>query len=177
MGGMDTLRQYIDHSHFVSITPYNMNKQAYQARKESAANHKMNQKERCSSMSDQQHDSLAEICTLRHNLHCSDGVGIFTGEGGEDKMISTINELISDFDQNYRITEFTEDDLTDVDWYDIFDEEDKSNYNYEFQEYRDHAIRLILNKIEKINTEIEKFLKKIDKEHHTEYCPSGFTRV
>lgn len=149
----------------------------YERKNEWAAN-RMEQNKNIDTLTEQQHDALAWLCSIRHTIHTNQKSMFISNsvdfdlwkyiDGVDDNTIKEKLESVglpnnlswdalfvpSDYDYNMRFNE------------------DKSWYN----DY-DAAYEIHIDFLEKVNTDIENYLRNIDKEHGTNYAPSGHTRL
>lgn len=160
-------------------------KKELERRKEWAAYHHNKMKEEHDSLTDEQHDALSELCSLRHTIHTA-SEKLFSTESQEwealekflpdepDNIFDKFREvgipldfspidpvtLPNSDDYYYVLTETEKEEWEEKGGYDAWREE--SGVFDEFSE-----------RMEELNENIEKFLRKIDAEHGTKYAPSG----
>lgn len=150
-------------------------KEVYE-RKAAYAERKMEENSLIESLTREQHEALAELCRIRHEIHSSPKVFfsyesrvwdyIDDGVGGgviNNKLASVGLETIP-FDKD------PVDYPTDYDW---------DNFELWDGKYDalDDALTEIYALVAEINTKIEGYLKKIDETYETKYCPTGLSRV
>jgi len=149
-----------------------MEKEEYE-RREMAAQRRMKEQKEITTLSEEQHDLISEICAIRHKLHVF-GKKYYYLENGD-------NDTFSDFFENInfrlieldlppiegipRIDEFP----NDCDRYngviDNTDEDEEENYN-EF-----------LSMMDDVNNNVEEWLHHIDRIYDTSYAPTGAYRI
>lgn len=162
-----------------------LNKEAY-ARKKEYAVAKMERNVKITSLSEEQHDALRELCSFRHNLHCN-WEDVFYSESLNAAEIEREISIWSDYEDHddntircriynlFGIYPFNRKDYATEDA--IAPEDDNTeDYMYSADE-REAAIEQAYRCFNEINTEIESFLRGIDEQNGTEYCPSGFSRI
>lgn len=174
-------------------------KQVYEGKREWAARRMMANAE-IETLTAEQHEVLEWLCTVRHELHIntdsvwdenSDALKPFDNSYGECEVNQRLKEVglkpielqfdylscptVSDFDC------LSSDEQAE--W-----EEKADQYNEEHPDGWYHS-RISLWKeesweyedfkkdMERINTNVENYLKEIDDTHGTSYCPSGYTRL
>lgn len=133
----------------------------------------------------EQHDALQYVCSARHELHVGHDA-MFNGESAEyrelwsyltEDDVSSINTQL-EFAGLKKI-EGIDLDLAECpsneDWY-LFDDDEKAEYDG-YDDWYEKAYYELANILEKVNRKIENYLREIDKEHGTNYCPSGFQRT
>ena len=172
-----------------------LTKEAYEG-KEEWARKRMEKNKEITTLTEEQHDALAEICRLRHKGHCAEEKVLFCSQYPEHtffwSLIDTenetnpIKELIKennlpewnwkcdgvDYPTDFDIYEIKEVSVDGKD-YEITDEmSDEEKYRIE-----EECLLCLGNLQYEWNRSIEKYLRKIDEEHGTNYCPSGATRV
>jgi hypothetical protein len=117
-----------------------------------------------SSLTEEQHYASSEICSIRHELHSNQESIYKTGSSNFSKFNNYLD---------YKIKEILDEVglKNNLSWnVDILptDYEDDSNYEDDIQE--------IYCFMEKVNREIESFLRSVDNMYGTEYCPTGKLR-
>ena len=155
-----------------------LNKEEYSRRNENAAR-RMAANSKISTLTQDQNNALANICKARHELHLnienvikSDlfnykqnivNANVLINESGVDPMdfVGTDNSDFIDIDSIEEAKEFDEVDIDDEDYQDWYD----STYNRIHQE------------LEKLNKDIEEYLKQIDVKYLTNYAPTGSQRI
>lgn len=141
--------------------------------KQLAAEKRMEENRKVSTLTEEQHNALAEICRIRHELHCNHET-LFNEEAANCVLYneySTINEILTKASLE-KISELPdiEDIISTLD-YDI----DSEGLNLE--EWWDKYYPVACEQWEEINRKIENYLAIIDKKHGTNYAPSGATRL
>lgn len=148
-------------------------KEIYERKKEWAARRMADNKE-IETLTEEQHELLERLCTFRHDLHTNWDSAFCSGSGDYDKYANEIcvhcvgmeNDLYTEVKEAFGKAPFTPIDYPDDYCYDVLGYES-------VEEAREEAYKLF----EQVNEEIEAFLYSIDKEHGTDYCPSGYTRI
>lgn len=155
--------------------------------KERYASNLMKANKEIESLTEEQHDALAEVCRIRHYLHSYNVEKLYTGEYMdeffgyiENDNQQTINDILEAAGLEV-IDELNNIDIesieTEADWDYVLDDEDKEAYDNDSDNYRDHCIEIYADIKNQINNAIETYLLGIDKEHGTQYCPTGFARL
>ena len=117
-------------------------------------------------------DSILRIVSIRHDIHSGSRSSLFNTESSDfDSKWKMINELQEFVCENV-LDEFNS--PLDSDWsMGLVDEEDFDSY----QDFSEKSILEISNKIEKLNTLVEKKLQEIDLKFSTSWTPSGASRI
>jgi hypothetical protein len=117
-------------------------------------------------------DSILRIVSIRHDIHSGSRSSLFNTESSDfDSKWKMINEL-QEFVSESILDEFNS--PLDTDWsMGLVDEEDFDSY----QDFSEKSILEISNKIEKLNTLVEKKLQEIDLKFSTSWTPSGASRI
>lgn len=150
-----------------------VSKEGYERKAEYAAR-RMEENKKIKSLTEEEHDMLAELCSLRHKIHTS--IERLWVEDTEHlleqlfefnpgtlpplKLSMDIADIPSENDY-YGNVYGDKDDYEDyIDWFE---------HSEHYEEYCD-----VMNTI---NNEIESYLHEIDMKHGTNYCPTGMTRL
>jgi hypothetical protein len=117
-------------------------------------------------------DSILRIVSIRHDLHSGSRSSLFNTESSDfDSKWEQINEL-QEFVSETVLDEFNS--PLDSDWsMGLVDTDEFES----FDDFSQRSIVEISNKIEKLNTLVEKKLQEIDKEFGTSWTPSGASRI
>ena len=144
-----------------------ISRDGYDRKREYAAR-KMEENMLIGTLTETQHDALAWLCSLRHEMHTNQH-HLFLSETAEYSEIWTKYDAI-----NGKLTDCGLDTIELPDGTDIpcdFDCDDDSDFDYE--ETYGEFVKIM----EDINNRIEAYLHDIDKKHGTDYCPTGKSRV
>lgn len=131
-------------------------------------------------LTEEQVEGLMRIAELRHRLHSMSELSIFnSGSQDSDTFADAIDHTIADIADEYDLPRFhtsinVVDIPSDFDYFEVDDEGYGSLQEY--IEDSGHFDELCEIK-EKFNTEIEDYLKAIDNEYGTSFCPTGATRI
>ena len=125
-------------------------------------------------LTEEQHDALAELCRIRHNIHTS-AESFFNAESADHNELW--NYIYSDTDQyGYINTLLVNNNLPtinfDINALDYCTTSDYSDMGLSY----DEALEEVCNMVEAVNEKIENYLRQIDKEHGTHYAPTGHAR-
>lgn len=151
-----------------------LSKEAYDRKREWAARKHERQKA-ITSLTEEQHDALAEICGIRHELHTHQEALFYTGSADHSRLWDNfpneasegyINELLESV--GLETIHFP---VTQIDFPDDYtwDEDGFDSWEAAYEKAMDMA--------EQLNDAIEAYLSNIDAQHGTEYAPSGATRI
>jgi len=171
-----------------------INKEGYERKREWAANRMAANKE-INTLTEEQHDALANLASFRHELHTNQKSLFNTGSANYDnfwKMIwdgeanefSELNEKLNEVGlpllPRYSPLELSNDmDFNDVEIIDgdIIYEVGIDSENERWQDKYDYAYSEVIDYAEKINTDIENYLSEIDEKYDTNYTPTGASRL
>lgn len=126
-------------------------------------------------LTEEQCDALERLCKIRHEIHCAGADVMFNAEHGSynemwDYLDYGINELLSDANLPTISFGFDREELPDSLTYDIpgiWDED----MTY------DKAYYMVAEVVSESNSIIESYLREIDRQYGTSYCPTGFARL
>lgn len=140
-------------------------------RKKAYSNRRMKENSEIDTLTEEEHDLLAELCTMRHEMHsCGESMYI---------EINDLNKYFTDLEIKIK-DEILNVDCTDMEFYDgfLFDMEEESVEidSDEYEERYKDSIELYYEQKGNLNDEIERFLKKIDEKYQTNYCPTRIAR-
>ena len=146
-------------------------KEQYQRHAENA--HRRNQENKeITTLSEEQHDALAALCAFRHELHTNQKSLFNTESSNHSDYIRSLDGGIMD--------SLDEVGLPNSLTFDIFSFESDSEYDEDidgnYDEWYEKSIAGVFSFVEKVNSEIESYLREIDKIHGTSYCPTGALR-
>ena len=149
----------------------------------------MNENAEVDTLSEEEHDILRQLAGYRHELHTS----------WDDIFNSETNDILDEFmefvEENNLPINFDYDDLiTDLDYFELLDNEEKEAYEKQAEEFnkenpdstfymnayemwkKDGNYEAFVEQMEDLNKQIEGYLSKIDEEHGTHYAPTGIAR-
>jgi hypothetical protein len=150
-----------------------LNKAQYDYRRESAAK-KMREQRSITSLTEEQHEALSDVCRIRHELHCSMEDRFYTGSCNfsahwhycNNDYDSSIYAILKNVGLENNLFWNNEEIPNDMDWED-----------YEEWDCWEDAYQACYDFCGNINKEIEQYLRNVDKKHGTEYAPSGSLRI
>lgn len=146
----------------------------YEKRELNAAR-RMEQNAENENLTPAQHDVLATICRMRHELHTNKRAVFYS----ESSKYSELREFISEVNDMFADNGFGDLDVSiDVD--DIpsdADYEFEEDYEGTYADWEEEKYTECADMIEDLNNSIERKLAEIDKETGTNYCPTGATRL
>lgn len=161
-----------------------LKKEQYDRRSANAALH-MEEQKNIETLTEEQHELLALICAMRHELHCISPEKFYYTEGaGYEELTDMVTDFCGD-EKNFKNlikeveieydTTIIEDIMTDFE-NGGGDRDDEWGQEVN-EEYRNNCIEGYGKLISKMNTAIEEYLRYIDSEYGTEYCPTGALRI
>jgi hypothetical protein len=164
-----------------------LSEEQYTYRRESAARHLTECAEN-PNLTENQHATMADICDARHWLHCESGETLYCTEGpdytkavaliftdgdGEVDGVKSFQKMIKESKIGYDTGVFNglSDELNDIPRdCDVCGEDTEGSGSSE------ESIERFDDILAKVNAEVEKFLRYVDNEYGTDYCPSGANR-
>ena len=163
-----------------------LNQKQYEQRAISAAK-RMAENAKNNSLTLEQHEVIASLCSYRHNLHSSMDRICQNDENGYKNELIRINSLLKEVGltpMDFCGVNVGEDyiDIDDMREAIFFAKEDgtyidEDEYPQEYQDWYDDTYDTIMQKLEDLNANIENYLSEIDKKHNTSYCPTGALRI
>lgn len=141
----------------------------------------MYQQRSVDTLTEEQHGVLAELCTIRHEIHSCESSVFYNSEASKH------SEYTSYLNTSYetKLSDMLEEvSLPPLDWHCDFEnvttDIDEQWEDFETDEERDEfeaeAEFEIANIIQKWNATIEDYLRAIDEEYGANYCPTGALR-
>lgn len=147
-----------------------ISKEGYRGKLEWAAK-RMEQNKKIETLTEEQHDLLAELCAFRHDLHHNWDSAWNEESQNFDKYADNISvyNVKDGLPEKIKVSlgkaPFKRIDYPTASTYDLDD--------LTYEEGFDQACDLFIQ----VNEHIEEFLREIDREHGTDYAPSGATRL
>lgn len=155
-----------------------LNKKQYDYRRESAAK-RMQENKEIDTLTEDQHDILSELCKIRHKIHSDKKNVIISDDENYKAKLIRINIKLMELELPYM--EFIpcgEGDYIDIDTIDgLYEYDEVPEDDEERKEWYDNNYWRISEELEKLNSQIEKYLKGIDEKYNTNYCPTGNLRM
>ena len=151
-----------------------LSKEAYDRKREWAA--RKHKKQKCvTALSEEQHEVLAELCRIRHELHCNKDAFFITGRADYRSTRAYFPNEIGDGRINEDLASVG---LPIIRWsHSFLDFPDDNAWQEGGYEDWDEAYEAARDMAEDLNSNIEDYLRNIDEEYGTEYAPSGATRI
>lgn len=155
----------------------------------------MDNNEKCTTLTEEQHAVLRELCGWRHRLHCirfdncpeeCEEINIFWNDGtfpnrlAEDIENAGLPELEMVFNELVPLPD---------DYFNVLDDSDREEWKEKARKESpcENGVHMWLmfsdeakefnELVEKQNTIVENYLEEIDKKHGTKYKPTGKTRL
>lgn len=152
-----------------------VNKDGYERKREWAAKRQAEQKENCTTLTEEQHDVIAWLCGVRHFIHTNMDRYYFSESSEHDTIIDYFYS-----DNNGINAKLSKVGLPPIKWeIDIMDTISDFDFYEGLTEYKesDDAYEAAYKQISKLHEQIEDYLREIDRQHKTQYAPSGATRI
>lgn len=145
-----------------------LTKEQYRRRNENAANRMIKNAEN-TSLTEEQHYAISNLCTARHELHSNKRHAIIEDYKGLKRAIVSANRAI--LESGIEPMNFVPTDSSDY-----IDIDSLNELDYEEEEYNSEYER-ISGELELLNNKIEKYLFEIDSKYNTNYAPTGAQRI
>ncbi len=150
-----------------------LSKQQYERRNENAAI-RMEQNAKAQTLNTGQHEALSWLCKVRHDIHTNQKAIFCVESGDHSKLSRYIDSEIKEKLREVGLKNSLSWNMLDVPDDHFYDKpEDEGGFNLDYDTAYETCIRFL----EKVNTDIEKYLRSIDEIHGTSYCPTGLTRL
>lgn len=155
-----------------------LNKEQYARRSENAAK-RMEANAAIPTLSEEQHEALANLCNARHNLHCDMEAAAKTNENGLLQEIQEANIYL----HNAKLPPIPgigtdDDDFIDIDSIsELIEIENRDTSSDDHEKWVYEKLEAICDQLEELNTTIEKYLASIDQKYGTSYAPTGALRI
>ena len=151
-----------------------ISKEGYEA-KARYAQKRMEENAQIKTLSEEQHNVLSWLCKVRHIIHTNQKSFFVTESTISGEIYKYIDEEINYKLESCKLPKIQWsvdgfDLVTDFDYYEL-DEEERTTETY------NELLGQCIDQLELINSDIEKYLKTIDNEHKTSYCPTGVSRL
>lgn len=164
-----------------------VNKEGYERKAEWAARRNAKNAE-IETLTPEQHEALAEVCRMRHEIHIGHKAMFVTESANYDKLWSylpnwegsgKINEVLSETGlAKIELPDLTMSAPNDNIWCEAMEDDDRAEYDDDIDRWiAEYAEPTLEDMLDKVNNQIEDYLRNIDKEHGTSYCPTGATRI
>lgn len=153
-------------------------KEIYEGKREWAAR-RMEKNKMVDTLTEEQHEALAWLAEVRHKIHTNQKSMFLSQSSDYNELWSHIDDIDEDKSIYWKLTNVGL--KNDLSW-DVSNIPNDYDYNlpqeeggYGIESY-DEAFEILIEFLEKVNSDIEVYLTKIDEEHGTNYAPSGYTR-
>ncbi len=131
------------------------------------------------SLTEEQHDVLTELASIRHDFHVKMDDITKTDSGGIKKKLIKVNiELKQSGLDPIKSIPTSAEDYIDIDTIDeLYEFDDVPEDDDERNEWYDDNYHRIYSELGELHNDIENYLLEIDKKHGTNYSPGGHTRI
>lgn len=155
-----------------------LSQQQYAQRNENAAR-KMSKNSEIESLTPEQHEALSNLCTVRHEFHCDLDHVVWSDDRKNKKKLVEANIALAESGLSAMSFIPTHpEDYIDIDTIDeLYEIEDVPEDDNEREEWRSDNYYRIMGELSELHNKIEDYLRNIDSEHGTQYCPTGALRV
>jgi len=148
-----------------------LTQEQYQKRKENAIQ-RQEENKKIETLTEEQHDALAELCSIRHEVHSATKSMYYTESSTYSELWSRLEEIYDHIKElkigDLKLRPFEQFPCDNDRTYGIIDDTDEAE---------EKNIVEFFDMMNDLNNEIEEFLRKIDKQHGTNYAPSGALRL
>ena len=153
-----------------------LSKEAYE-RKAAWAERRARINKENESLTEEQHDTLAWLCEIRHEMHCNQDSFYYSEYPKHNQFWNYINDEASEEGEiQHALSEVS---LPELNWSFDPDDCDTDSICCELDftdEEKEEARKHCLEVASQVNDDIERYLRQIDKQYGTDYAPSGATR-
>lgn len=151
-----------------------LSKEAYE-RKQAYADRRMRENREIETLTEEQHDVLSWLCSIRHKIHSMNTEHLFCSQSSDYDNWRYIDTFYYD---NEIMTELNSVNLPKWEWnFDSSSVTTDADEDINIDEVWNDAIYEISGIIERWNESIEDYLRKIDEQYGTSYCPTGRSRI
>jgi len=158
-----------------------LSKDTYEGKKR-AAERRMTENAKATTLTPEQHDALSWLCTIRHQMH-GNQEAFFLEESSDHSIFwgyidSGINERLTSVGLSEITLKYSviDDYVTDGTVISDLDDEDEEDDEIR-QDRMSEALAGVVCLAETFNRTIETYLRAVDEEHGTNYCPAGVQRL
>ena len=154
-----------------------LDKKQYDYRRE-AAGKRMQENKEIDTLTEDQHDILSDLCKIRHEIHSDKKNVIISDDEDYKAKLIRINIKLIELELLYmEFIPCDEGDYIDIDTIDgLYEYDEVPEDDGERKDWYDNNYWRISEELEKLNHKIEKYLKEIDEQYNTNYCPTGNLR-
>ena len=129
-------------------------------------------------MSEEQAELISKLCEIRHEFHCNIDNIVKSADNDSMSDIVEIEKSINESglpELDITSTLYDIDDMNGL-IYDYGDNVPEDHESQEFQDWYDDNYERIYSEVEKVNSDIEDYLRQIDETYGTHWCPTGQLR-
>lgn len=128
-------------------------------------------------MEEEQAGAIVKLCAYRHYIHTHQDSLWCVESADYDKMNDLLNGGIYEMLKEVGIENMLAWDTSDLDNDQTYDLNLDDATEEEKEEAYEEAYRAVYYFVERVNKQIEKFLKEIDEKYKTQFCPTGLSRL
>nr|DAG06847.1 MAG TPA: Cpf1/RNA Complex FUNCTION-RNA complex.49A [Caudoviricetes sp.] len=160
-----------------------LSKKQYEHRSNNAAlrNARNAQKAIANGMTEEQADLITQLCGLRHDFHCNmEKIAEYIESKGE--FLRKFRSWEAEAEKENLPELFISGKLEDIDEIEGLEDyygEDvpEDNDSDEYKEWYSEEYSRIYDELSELHKKIERYLKSIDEQYNTEFCPTGIQRI
>lgn len=123
-------------------------------------------------LTEEQIEVLQKLCTFRHELHCNQEALYYSEFPNSREFSYMLNDGIADMLKKVNLPSENMYFYTD----DLIDDNVCLDLDYTDEE-KEEALEACFEFARNVNNEIEDYLREIDKQYKTQFCPTGFSRL
>lgn len=154
-----------------------LSKSKYEKRAENAAIRMANNAQ-ISSLTDEQHEALKELSSRRHEMHANMDSCVISRENNIMTSLEKSGVMLAQAGIPCPALPSDEVNYIDIDDIDsLYEYDDVPEDDEERQEWYDDNYSRIISELSELNEQIEDYLRSIDEQHGTSYCPTGKQRI
>mgnify|MGYP007016053606 CR=1 FL=1 len=131
-----------------------------------------------SSLTEEQHQALNELCYHRHSMHSNIKSCVTSRENNIMASLEKAGVMLAQAGIPCHVLPSDESDYINIDTIDLLYEiEDVPEDDEKRQEWYADNYSRIMSELSELNGQIEDYLRSIDEKHGTSYCPTGVQRI
>ena len=176
-----------------------LDKETYERKRLWAEKRAEGNRNKCSALTEEQHNVLEWLCSVRHEMHCSiesiwcgdtETLNPFDNSCGPSAVVERIKEVgLPDFGYDLDLDSLPFAD----DFFNVLDEDERDEWEQKAEELNEDESGFVhsgaslwkedsgeydvfYSAMEGLNSAVEEYLRMVDKQYGTDYAPSGHAR-